>query len=99
MNENEREEFKMLKTIRNVFFVLSAVFCWGIAGSIELERLTLTQGASYIAAVFAACAIVALAEFSFRAAKVLITLYAIKRKKARHTAYISRNYNKRGVSV
>lgn len=89
----------MLKTVRNVFFVLSAVFCWGIAGSIELERLTLTEGGAYIAAAFAACAVVALAEFSFRAAKVLITLYAIKRKKARHTAHIARNYNKGRVSV
>ncbi|MBE6622847.1 MAG: hypothetical protein E7621_01450 [Ruminococcaceae bacterium] len=72
----------MLKTVRNVVFVISAFFAWGIVGSIELERLTLSQGIGYLAFAFCVCAFLLVAEFSFRAAKVLLTVYVIKRKRA-----------------
>jgi hypothetical protein len=82
----------MLKAIRNVLFVLSAFFSWGIVGSIELERLTLSEGVGYIGFAFAVCAVLLLAEYAFRAGKVLLVVYYLRRKKAsgmkiRHTNY------------
>ena len=89
----------MLKTVRNVIFVIGAFFAWGIVGSIELERLTLSQGIGYLAFAFCICAFLLIAEFSFRAAKVLLTVYAIKRKRALKKSYRQPNYNIRSVRV
>ena len=82
----------MLKTVRNVVFVISAFFAWGIVGSIELERLTLSQGMGYLGFAFFVCAFALIAEFSFRAAKVLLTVYAIRRKRASKKPYRQPNY-------
>ncbi len=89
----------MLKAIRNVIFVLSGFFVWGIVGSIELERLALSEGMVYIAIAFGICAVIALFELAFRAAKVLLTVYAIRRKRAPKKRYAGNNYTHGRVSV
>jgi hypothetical protein len=88
----------MLKAIRNVIFVLGAFFSWGIVGSVELERLTLSQGMGYIGFVFAVCAAFVIAEYSFRAAKILLTVYYIKRKRASRSAIRHPEYRMGGIS-
>lgn len=89
----------MLKAIRNVIFVLSGFFTWGIVGSIELERLGLSEGIVYIAIAFGICATIALFELAFRAAKVLLTVYAIRRKRSLKKRYVGNNYTHGRVSV
>lgn len=68
-----------LRKIRNIICFMGVLFCWGVAGSIELERISLIEGVEYIgAAAFLALAAF-VAEFAIKAARVLLIRYVKRR--------------------
>ena len=95
----EREEIEMLRSIRNTAIFLSAVFSWGIVGSLELERLTLSEGMGYIFAAALLCGIIILIEFGVYAAKLLLTVYAIRRKRTAKRSYAGKRIPTERLSV
>jgi len=73
----------MLKKIRNITLLISAVFCWGIVGSLELSRLTLTDAVRYMITAIAVCTAVYALEAAARFTKKLIVRYARTRARSR----------------
>lgn len=72
----------MMKKIRNSVILICALFCWGVAGSLELERLTMLEASFYICISAAICAGALFSEFIFRALKIYLRMriYSQRRK-------------------
>lgn len=65
-----------LRKIRNIICFMGVLFCWGVAGSIELERISLTQGLEYIGTAAFCVAAAFVVEAAVKTARVLLIRYA-----------------------
>lgn len=70
---------QVLKKVRNIICFMGVLFCWGIAGSIELERITLSEGVGYIMVAAFVVLGAAVLEFAANLVRVLVIRYAKRR--------------------
>ena len=70
---------KALRKIRNSICFVGVLFCWGIAGSIELERISLAEGVEYILAATVCVLFAFVFEAAVKIARLLLIRYAKKR--------------------
>lgn len=80
-----------IRNFRNLTVFIAAVYCWGIAGSVELERLGFTEGVHRMLNAALVCAAVLLVEFLLKTAKVFLIRYARRRARAERYRAIKRN--------
>ncbi len=95
---SEREDKIMLNKLRNVriaAIVISIVFCIGVLGSLELEKLTIPQTLEYISVSAAFCGFIAAIEVTARFSKALITVYARRRRRKLRKIALKRTVSKR----
>ena len=65
-----RKEEKIMKNFKYAVMFLSAVFCCGIMGSLELGRISLPDACGYVFAAAAACIGTAIAEIIVKILKI-----------------------------
>lgn len=92
----------MLNKLRNVriaAIVISIVFCIGVLGSLELEKLTIPQTLEYISVSAAFCGFIAVIEITARFSKALITVYARRRRRKLRKIALKRAVSKRASAA
>ena len=69
-----------IRNFRNITIIISAIFCWGIVGSIEIERMTLSDGVEKMLWACLFCVIVCAVEFFIKIARAQLIRYARRRR-------------------
>ena len=74
----------MLRKIRNITLLVSAVFCWGIVGGLELSRISLSGAINCLLGAASVCAALYFAEIISGYAKMVLVRIARRRRMRRH---------------
>ena len=80
-----------IRNLRNLTVLMASVYCWGIAGSVELERISFSQGVHSMLNAAFVCLAVLLLEFALKTARTLLIRYARRRAKAEKYGSVRRN--------
>ena len=80
-----------IRTFRNITILLSALFCFGIVGSIEVERMTLFDGVEKMLGALILCVAVCGAEILLKVLRVYLVRYARRRRAAQRRGAVKRS--------